>query len=90
MNGKKAKLIRKKAKELQVEWINTLLPESDYVTIDTVDQALPEQQYYLKGGSLRHSFMSNKFVQKRLKKNINLTFKELNEEIQKSYKVNVI
>ena len=77
MNGKKAKLIRKKAKELQVEWINTLLPESDYVTIDTVDQALPEQQYYLKGGSLRHSFMSNKFVQKRLKKNINLTLEDL-------------
>tara|TARA_R100000008_G_scaffold86529_2_gene80004 strand:- start:554 stop:826 length:273 start_codon:yes stop_codon:yes gene_type:complete len=90
MNGKKAKLIRKKAKELQVEWINTLLPESDYVTIDTVDQALPEQQYYLKGGSLRHSFMSNKFVQKRLKKNINLTYEELESELQKSYEVNVV
>ena len=90
MNGRKAKLIRKKAKELQVEWLNTLLPEDNYVTIKTLDDAMPAQQYFVKHSTLHHSFMSDKFVQKRLKKNINLTFKELNEEIQKSYKVNVI
>ena len=31
MNGKKAKQLRKRAKQIQVDWINSLLPEEEYV-----------------------------------------------------------
>ena len=49
MNGKKAKLIRKQAEKLQVQWINSLLTEdTDKITAETLDQALPEQEYYYK------------------------------------------
>ena len=46
MNGRKAKLIRRQAEKLQVQWINSLLTEdTDKITNETLDQALPDQEY---------------------------------------------
>ena len=78
MNGKKSKLIRKQAEKLQVQWINSLLTEdTDKITHETLNQALPEQEYYYKGYTVRLSFMNHKWVEKRLKKNFNITLDEL-------------
>lgn len=78
MNGKKSKLIRRQAAKLQVQWINSLLTEdADKVTPQTLDQALPDQEYYYKGYTIHHSFMNHKWVEKKLKKNFNLTLDEL-------------
>ena len=78
MNGKKSKLIRKQAEKLQVQWINSLLTEdTDKITNETLDQALPDQEYYYKNGTLYLSFMNHKWVEKKLKKNINITLEEL-------------
>ena len=77
MNGKKSKLIRKRAQELQIEWINSLLTDDQQITEETLDQALPDQEYYYKGRTLCLSFMNHKWVEKRLKKNINLTLEDL-------------
>ena len=46
MNGKKSKLIRRRALELQLEWINSLLTEGETITSMVLDQALPDQEYY--------------------------------------------
>ena len=80
MNGKKAKLIRKRAEQLQIQWINSLLTDdSDKITAETLNKALPDQEYYYKGFTLYLSFMNHKWIEKRLKKNINLTLDELLE-----------
>jgi len=80
MNGKKAKFIRRQAEKLQVQWINSLLTDDQQITEETLDQALPDQEYYYKGRTLCLSFMNHKWVEKRLKKNINLTLENLVKE----------
>ena len=80
MNGKKAKFIRRQSEKIQVQWINSVLPEdTKEVTEETLCEAIPEinQQYYYKGFTLYLSFMNHKWVEKRLKKNINLTLEDL-------------
>jgi hypothetical protein len=80
MNGKKAKFIRRQAEKLQVQWINSLLTDDQQITEETLNQALPDQEYYYKGYTLYLSFMNHKWVEKRLKKNINLTLEDLVNE----------
>ena len=80
MNGKKAKFIRRQAEKIQVQWINSLLTDDQQITEETLDQALPDQEYYYKGRTLCLSFMNHKWVEKRLKKNINLTLEDLVKE----------
>ena len=78
MNGKKAKFIRRQAEKIQVQWINSLLTnDAEQITEETLDQALPDQKYYFKGRTLCLSFMNHKWVENRLKKNINLTLEDL-------------
>ena len=81
MNGKKAKFIRRQAEKLQVQWINSLLTDdTEQITEETLNQALPDQEYYYKGRTLYLSFMNHKWVEKRLKKNTNLTLEDLVNE----------
>jgi hypothetical protein len=77
MNGKKSKLIRRRALELQLEWINSLLTEGDTITSMELDQALPDDEYYVSKGTIYLSFMNHKWVEKKLKKDINLKLKDL-------------
>ena len=77
MNGKKSKLIRRRALELQLEWINSLLTEGETITSMELDQALPEQEYYLKNGTIYLSYMNHKWIEKKLKKDINLKLENL-------------
>lgn len=77
MRGKKAKQLRKKARQMQVDWINTLLPEKEYVTLEGLADAMPDQKYFMQQRTLRLSFMSDKWIEKQLKRNPNITVKEL-------------
>jgi|TARA_R100001594_G_scaffold100159_1_gene134687 hypothetical protein len=78
MNGKKAKLIRRQAEKIQVQWINSLLTEdSEKITEETLNAALPDQEYFYKGSTIHLSFMNHKWVEKKLKKNINISLKDL-------------
>jgi hypothetical protein len=77
MSGKRSKQIRKRARKLQVEWINSLLPEGEQVTLDTLKEAMPDQTHFMQNRTLRLSFMSNKWIEKQVKRNFNVTLKEL-------------
>ena len=77
MNGKKSKLIRRRAKELQLEWINSLVPEGETITEEKLDEALPPDKYYMSRGTLYLSFMNYKWIEKKLKKDINLKLENL-------------
>ena len=77
MNGKTSKLIRRRAKELQLEWINSLMPEGETITAEKLDEALPDDEYYISRGTIHLSFMNHKWIEKKLKKDINLKLENL-------------
>ena len=77
MSGKRSKQIRKKARLLQIEWINSLLPDGEQVTLDTLKEAMPDQTHFMQNRTLRLSFMANKWIENQVKRNFNVTLKEL-------------
>jgi|TARA_X000001388_G_C2138177_1_gene87616 hypothetical protein len=82
MNKKQLKQLRKKIKPIQVEWLRELLPENqaNTITVDNVEGLLPDQTHMFGAGQLHLSYMTDKWIMKRLKKypHIN-TYKELKE-----------
>tara|TARA_R110002020_G_scaffold404484_2_gene614592 strand:- start:5747 stop:6046 length:300 start_codon:yes stop_codon:yes gene_type:complete len=82
MNQKKLKVLRRKVKRLQVEWLKTLLNEEEakQVSIDNIDELAPTQDYYMANRTMYLSHMTPKWIMKYLKKypHIN-SYVELNE-----------
>ena len=70
MNAKQIKKLRKLVKPIQVEWLRTLLPEdqADTITVENVDGLLPEETHAFGKGQLYLSYMSDKWIIKKLKK----------------------
>ena len=82
MNKKKLKELKKRIRPIQVEWLRELLPEDQAttITVDNVEDLLPDQTHMFGGGQLYLSFMSYKWIMKQLKNNPNITsYKELKE-----------
>lgn len=88
MNSKQLKKLRKLVKPLQVEWLQSILPEDQgkAITVDNVDDLLPDQTHVFGGGKMHLSFMTDKWIMKILKANPHVkTYKEL-EEINEQQK----
>ena len=90
MNSKQIKKLRKLVKHLQVEWLQSILPEDQgkVITVDNVDELMPDQTHMFGNRQIHLSFMSDKWIMKVLKANPHITtYKEL-EEInqQQQYK----
>ena len=82
MNQKKIKELRRRVKPIQVEWLRTLLPEDQAmtITVDNVEGLLPEQTHAFGQGQLHMSYMTDKWIMKYLKQYPNITtYKELME-----------
>jgi hypothetical protein len=82
MNQKQIKKLRKLVKPIQVEWLQTLLPDEQAttITVDNVEGLLPEQTHAFGQGQLHMSYMTDKWIMKYLKKYPNITtYKELME-----------
>jgi len=82
MNSKKIKQLRRKVRPLQVEWLQSILPEDQAATIttDNVQDLMPDQTHVFGSGQTHLSFMSYKWVIKMLKENPQIsTYKELSE-----------
>jgi hypothetical protein len=84
MNSKKMKVIRRRAKEVIVEWLQSLLPEheKDKVTIHNVMDMMPKQTHYVFQNQIKLSAWSYKWVVKKLKQNPDLTFTQLDAIIK--------
>lgn len=69
MSEKKIKQLRKRVKPLQVEWLQSLLPDEQAkdITVNNVDELLPDETSINAGGRRYLSFMSDKWVMKMLK-----------------------
>jgi len=82
MNQKQIKKLRKQIKPIQIEWLQTLLPDEQAttITVDNVEGLLPEQTHAFGQGQLHMSYMTDKWIMKYLKKYPNITtYKELME-----------
>ena len=82
MNAKQIKKLRKLVKPIQVEWLRTLLPDDQAmtITVDNVEGLLPEQTHAFGQGQLHLSYMTDKWIMKYLKQYPNITtYKELME-----------
>jgi len=80
MNSKQLKKLRKLVKPLQVEWLQSILPEDQgkTITVNNVEELMPDQTHVFGNGQLHLSFMSDKWIMKILKDNPNITtYKEL-------------
>ena len=84
MNTKKMSKIRNKAKAILVEWLKTLLNEEEQkkVNIKNVLTLLPNQTHYWQDTTLKLQPWSYKWVVKKLKKDSELTYDELNKMLQ--------
>ena len=91
MNSKQIKKLRRLVKPLQVEWLQSILPEDQgkVITADNVDDLLPDQTHVFGNRQMHLSFMSDKWIMKILKANPHITtYKELaeiNEKQQEKY-----
>ena len=82
MNQKQIKKLRKRIKPIQMEWLESLLPveQAQTITIDNVEDLLPEQTHAFGQGQLHMSYMTDKWIMKYLKQYPNITtYKELME-----------
>ena len=70
MNSKQLKKLRRLIKPLQVEWLQSILPEDQAktITVDNVEGLLPDQTHVFGGGKMHLSFMTDKWIMKMLKK----------------------
>ena len=70
MSSKQIKKLRKLIKPLQVEWLQSILPEDQAktITVDNVEGLLPDQTHVFGGGKMHLSFMTDKWIMKMLKK----------------------
>jgi len=85
VSSKQIKKLRKLIKPLQVEWLKSILPEDqgNVITVDNVEQLMPDQTHAFGNRQMHLSFMSDKWVMKILKANPYITtYKEL-EEVNK-------
>jgi hypothetical protein len=88
MNTKKMSKIRNKAKVILVEWLKTLLNEEEQkkVNVKNVLTLLPNQTHYWQDTTLKLQPWSYKWVVKKLKKDSELTYDDLNKMIQPTEK----
>ena len=82
MSSKQIKKLRKLIKPLQVEWLQSILPEDQgkEITVSNVKELMPDQTHVFGNGQLHLSFMSDKWIMKILKDNEGVdTYKDLQE-----------
>jgi|TARA_R110000824_G_scaffold223956_1_gene411635 hypothetical protein len=82
INSKQIKKLRKLIKPLQVEWLQSILPEEQgkEITINNVEELMPDQTHVFGNRQMHLSFMSDKWIMKILKAYPNITtYKELAE-----------
>ena len=87
MNDKKMSKIRNKAKHLLVEWLTSLLSkeeEASKINFKNVLNFLPNQTHYYQGDTFRLQPWSYKWIVKKLKRNQELTYDDLNAMLEPS------
>ena len=81
MNGRKAKAIRKRGKDLLIEWLRSVVPEGEdtsKINRKTLHTFLSDQTLFYANRKIMLSAYSLKWIYKQLKRNPNFTLEDLN------------
>ena len=70
MNGKKAKKIRKKSRQLVVDWLQTMLVEEEVkkLSVDNIEKYLPDETHFYANNKLMVSAYTPRWFAQRIKK----------------------
>jgi len=84
MNGRKAKELRKKGKQLLVEWLHSFVPEEEKknINIRNIAEYLSEQTHIFSNNRSLLSAYSLKWIYKKVKRNPDLTLEQLQEDLK--------
>jgi len=85
MNGRKAKRLRKRGKEILVEWLYSIIPNEEdkqQININNIEEYLSEQTHIYTNRKFLLSAYSLKWIYKKVKRNPDLTLEQLNKELQ--------
>ena len=81
MSGKRSKQLRRKAKDLLIEWIRTMVPDGEdpnRIKRQNLDEFLPTQTHIFAGGQFRMSAYTLKWFYKKVKRNPDVTLENIN------------
>ena len=84
MNGKKAKKLRKKSKQLMVEWLRSMTPEGEdrnKINKKNLHEFLPDQTHIFANNKFMISAYTLRWFYKHVKKNPDIKLEELINEI---------
>mgnify|MGYP003152679745 CR=1 FL=1 len=85
MNGRKAKAQRKRGKQVLVEWLHSILPDTEdkaLITTETLEDYLSDQTHIYLNRKFLLSAYSLKWIYKRVKRNPDLTFEQLQKDLE--------
>ena len=85
MSGKRNKKLRKKGKQLLVEWLHSMLPDTEdraLITVENIEDYLSEQTHIYLNRKFMLSAYSLKWIYKRVKRNPELTFEQLKKDLE--------
>ena len=81
MNGRKAKALRAKSRNLLIDWIRTMVPEGEdatKITKKNLNEFLPQQTHIFANNKLMISAYSLRWFNKKVKKNPDVTLENIN------------
>ena len=84
MSGKRNKKLRKRGKQILVDWLHSLLPNTedrDLITTETLEDYLSNQTHIYTNRKFLLSAYSLKWIYKRVKRNPSLTFEQLKKDL---------
>ena len=89
MSGKRNKKLRKKGKQILVDWLYSILPDTadkSVITLKNVEDYLSEQTHVYFNRKFSLSAYSLKWIYKRVKRNSKLTFEQLQKDLENEQK----
>ena len=89
MNGRKAKAQRIQGKQILVEWLHSILPDTEdrsLITVKNIEDYMSEQTHLHLNRKFLLSAYSLKWIYKRVKRNPELTFEQLEKDLKNEQK----
>ena len=91
MNGKRAKELRRRGRQILVEWLRSIIPDeedSKQINVNNLEEYLSEQTHVYLNRKFMLSAYSLKWIYKRVKRNPELTFERLKQDLDNEQKSN--
>ena len=90
MSGKRNKKLRKRGKQILVDWLHSLLPNTedrDLITTETLEDYLSNQTHIYTNRKFLLSAYSLKWIYKRVKRTPSLTFEQLKKDLEQEQSI---